>query len=118
MASRNQQRLSDSNYSRGSTGVYAPTRKHLTLTNAHKMDETTRSSVKNDVFTDSDVQFTWCLTGVSLEISQDREEDLLEMCIEKWITISGFSCADSIQELFKQKDKKGTGKAKALRKTL
>ena len=55
---------------------------------------------------------------MSLEISQDRAEDLLEMCIEKWITIRGFSFADSIQELFKQKDKKGTEKAKALRKTL
>ena len=98
--------------------IETSTRKHLTLNKAHKMDETTRCSVKNDVFTDSDVQFTWCLTGVSLEISQDRAEDLLEMCIEKWITIRGFSFADSIQELFKQKDKKGTEKAKALRKTL
>ena len=48
--------------------------------------------MKNDVFTDSDVQFTWCLTGVSLEISQDRVEDLLEMCIEKWITICDRLC--------------------------
>ena len=43
---------------------------------------------------------------------------VVDMCIDKWITIRGFSFADSIQELFKQKDKKGTGKAKALRKTL
>ena len=67
--------------------------------NARKMDETTCCSVKNDVFTDNDVQFTWCLTGVSLEISQDRAEDLLEMCIDKWITIRGFSFADSIQDI-------------------
>ena len=98
--------------------IEASTRRHLTLKNAHKMDETTRCSVKNDVFADNDVQFSWCLTGMSLEVSEDRAEDLLEMCIDKWITIRGFSFADSIQELFKQKDKKGTEKAKALRKTL
>ena len=98
--------------------IEASTRRHLTLKSAHRMDETTCCSVKNDVFADSDVQFSWCLTGMSLEVSEDRAEELLEMCIDKWITIRGFSFADSIQELFKQKDKKGTGKAKALRKTL
>lgn len=98
--------------------IEGSTRMHLTLKNAHKMDETTRHSVKNDVFADSDVQFSWCLTGMLLEVSEDRAEDLLEMCIDKWITIRGFSFADSIQELFKQKNKKGTGKEKALRKTL
>ena len=98
--------------------IEASTRRHLTLKSAHRMDKATRCSVKNDVFADSDVQFSWCLTGMSLEVSEDRAEELLEMCIDKWITIRGFSFADSIQELFKQKDKKGTGKAKALCKTL
>ena len=79
--------------------IETSTRRRLILNNAHKMDETTCCSVKNDVFTDNDVQFTWCLTGVSFEISQDRVEDLLEMCIDKWITITGFSFADSIQDI-------------------
>ena len=43
------------------------------------MDETAHCLMKN---TDSDVQFIWCLIGVSLEISQDR--DLLEMYIENF----------------------------------
>ena len=70
--------------------------------------------LKNDAFADSDLQFSWCLTGMSLEVSEDRAEDLLEMCINKWITIRGFSFADSIQELFKQKDKKRHRKGKGL----
>ena len=70
--------------------------------------------MKNDVIADNDVQFSWCLIGMSLEVSEDRAEELLEMCIDKWITIRGFLFANSVQELFKPKDKKGTGKAKAI----
>ena len=40
------------------------------------------------------------------------------MCIDKWLTIRGYSFADSIQEMFKQQAKKGTVKAKALRKAI
>ena len=40
--------------------IEASTR-HLTLKSAHRMDEATRCSVKNDVFADSDVQFSWCV---------------------------------------------------------
>lgn len=93
-------------------------RSHLTLNKAHKMDDTTRSRVKNEVFADADVQFSWCLTGSILKVGEDRAEELLEMCIEKWLTIRGYSFADSIQELFKQQTKKGIEKAKALRKTI
>ena len=50
--------------------IEASTRRHLTLKSAHRMDETTRCSVKNDVFADSDVHFSWCLTGMSLEVSR------------------------------------------------
>ena len=93
-------------------------RSYLTLSKAHTMDDTTRSRVKSEVFADSDVQFNWCLTGIILKVGEDTAEELLEMCIDKWLTIRGYSFADSIQEIFKQQAKKGTAKAKALCKAI
>ena len=82
------------------------------------MDNTTKSRVKQEVFANSNVQFGWCLTGIILKIGEDAAEELLEMCIDKWLTIRGHSFADSIQEMFKQQAKKGTSKAKALCKVV
>lgn len=70
------------------------------------------------VFADSDVQFSWCLTGISTEVEDEKAETLLEMCIKKWTTIRGFSFAKNILEMHKYYTKSGLGKAKALRKTL
>jgi len=93
-------------------------RRYFVLENVHTMDATFRERLNKLIFVDDDVQFYWCLTGVANLIGTDRADELLEICINKWITIRGFSFADSIQELFKQETKKGTTKAKALRKTL
>ena len=93
-------------------------RSHLILSKAHVMDNTTKNRIKQEVFADSNVQFGWCLTGIILKVQEDAAEELLEMCIDKWLTIRGHSFADSIQEMFKQQAKKGTSKAKALRKAV
>ena len=47
------------------------------------MDNSTLSRVKSGVFADSDVQFSWCLTGIIMKVGEDRAEELLEMCIDK-----------------------------------
>ena len=93
-------------------------RSHLILSKALVMDNTTKNRIKQEVFADSNVQFGWCLTGIILKVQEDAAEELLEMCIDKWLTIRGHSFADSIQEMFKQQAKKGTSKAKALRKAV
>ena len=62
----------------------------------HKLNDTSRHNIKEMVFADSDVQFNWCLTGMAIEIGDERAEELLKMCIDKWITIRGFSFASSI----------------------
>ena len=93
-------------------------RSHLILSKAHVMDNTTKNRIKQEVFADSNVQFGWCLTGIILKVQEDAAEELLEMCIDKWLTIRGHSFADSIQEMFKQQANKGTSKAKALRKAV
>ena len=61
------------------------------------------------------VQFHWCLTGVTLKVD---EEELIELCIDQWISVREKSFANSILEFYKQQTKKGTQKAKALRKTV
>lgn len=98
--------------------IEASVRVHLRVTKAHQLNETSRNKIKELVFADSDVQFYWCLTGMAIEIGDERAEELLEMCIDKWITIRGFSFANSVLEMHKQSTQCGTGKAKSLRKTV
>ena len=97
--------------------IEACTKANLTVKKAHTMNETTRYHLKNELFTDSDVQFYWCLTGITLKID-DIQAELLELCIDLWISIRGNSLANSIQEFYKQQTKKWTEKSKPLRKTL
>ena len=77
-----------------------------------------QGKLENVVFADSDVQFSWCLTGISIEVGDASADTILEMCIKKWVTICKFSFAKNIPEMHKQHTKFGLGKAKALRKTL
>lgn len=56
-------------------------RTHLRITNAHKLNDTSRHSIKELVFADSDVQFNWCLTGMAIEIGDERAEELLLKCV-------------------------------------
>ena len=46
-------------------------RSYLTLSKAHKMDNTTISRVKSGVFADIDIQFSWCLTGIILKVGEE-----------------------------------------------
>ena len=90
----------------------------LRVNKAHKMDEQTRHQLQSELFSDSDVQFSWCLTGINLKIDDEIAEEILELCIDQWITVRENSFAHSIVEFYKQQSKKGTAKAKPLRKTL
>lgn len=49
-------------------------------------------------------------------MSQESSEKLLQLLIKKWITIRGFLFAMSTMEMYKKDTKKGTQKAKALRR--
>ena len=97
--------------------IEACTKPLFTYSVAHKLDDATRHKLKNAIFTDGDVQFHWCLTGVTLKVDEEAEE-LLELCIDQWITVREKAFANSIMEFYKQQTKKGTEKAKALHKTI
>jgi len=73
-----------------------------------------RKILENLVVADNDVQFSWCLTGVAVEVGDEKAEILLEMCIKKWLTIRESSFAKNILEIHKQHIKGSLGKAKAL----
>lgn len=79
------------------------------------MDDTFRKHLTNCVLNDSNVLFQWCTTG------QDEGDKDAQHCleiVEKWIIIRGCSFANSMMEMYKQKERKGTGKSKLLRSKL
>ena len=78
------------------------------------MDDSFKSYLTNMVIHDDDVLFHWCLAG----FDDDENARCLEHIAKKWITIRGFSFASSMMEMYKQENKKGTGKSKSLRTKL
>ena len=63
-----------------------------------------------------DVAFYWCM--LCTEAEEEENEELLARIVDLWVTIRGFSFVRSWMEMFKQASKKGTQRAKALRKDL
>lgn len=88
--------------------------RHFRMNNLHKMNETFREKVAAETKNDDDVQFYWCLLSGNMD--QECSEKLLELLINKYITIRGFSFAKSLMEIYKKDTKKGTQKAKSLRR--
>ena len=89
-------------------------RRYLTVQKASRMDESYKSYLTNMVVNDDDVLFHWCIAG----FQKDENERCLHHIVNKWITIRGFSFASSLMEMYKQENKKGTGKSKSLRTKL
>ena len=44
----------------------------LRVNKAHKMDEQTRHQLQSELFSDTDVQFSWCQTGINLKINDEK----------------------------------------------
>ena len=60
--------------------------------------------------------FYWELISGMWEV--EERDTLLQMIIEQWITIRGFSYASAWMECHKQMAKKGVQKSKGIRKKL
>ena len=88
-------------------------RREMTVKKAHEMDEEFKTRVKKAIEDDDDVQFTWMLAAI--EMSDTVAERIFNYIISKWITIRGFSFAESILEMYKISAKQGTEKSKRLR---
>ena len=72
--------------------------------------------VKVQMKTNDDVLFCWSVLTASW--SDEVTTTILEMIIDLWIVIRGFSMASALVERYKVTQKKTTQKSKALRKTL
>ena len=68
------------------------------------------------IATDEDVLFYWSI--ISAEWEEKEEQILLQMLIEMWVTVRGFSFAKSMLEMYKQAQKKTVQKSKGVRKQL
>lgn len=62
------------------------------------------------------VKYYWSLLAVNWE--EDEETVLLDMIINHWITVRGFSHAGAFMEKYKQAHQKTVEKSKGLRKKL
>ena len=69
-----------------------------------------------EIKADEDVQFVWCLT--SPDWTEASSTALLDMLVDEWIKIRGFSYASSCVEKYKAEQRKTTQKRKGLRKQL
>ena len=68
------------------------------------------------IMEDDDVQFYWCMVAVDMD--ENMGTTLLQMVINQWVTIRGFSFAGAWVELYKQSTKKTLQRSKGLRKAL
>ena len=98
--------------------IEAATRRHYKVSKAHTMDESMKKHVVNQIVADNDVQFHWCLLGITIDFGEELSEEILESCVHQWVTVRQYSFAKNIMELYKQETKKCTSKSQALRKTL
>ena len=57
--------------------IEANIKSKLRVNKTHKMDEQTRHQLQNELFYDSDVQFSWCLSVINLKIDNEAAEESL-----------------------------------------
>ncbi len=75
-----------------------------------------RGKLVQTIIKNEDVQFQWCM--VTTEVEDEEARSLLNMIVNLYVTIRGFSFAKSIMEQYKVSNKKNLQKSKALRKKL
>ena len=63
-----------------------------------------------------DVLFYWCIAAADMD--EENSTTLLQMIVESWVTIRGFSFAGAWVELYKQRTKKTLKRSKGIRKAL
>ena len=91
-------------------------RSHLTPSKAGRMTDGTTELLTTAVLESDDVLFHWSMFGTDMDTGVGME--LLKIIVQLYITIRGFSFANSYVELFKQRTKKILQKGKGLRNEL
>lgn len=87
-------------------------RRHLKLGN----DINIKDTALGEIMKNEDVLFYWSLVSVNWDETHSNE--LLQLIVQQWITVRGFSFVSGFMEMYKQRNQKSTQKTKGLRKTL
>ncbi len=91
-------------------------RKHLKMKDAWQMTQGFKERLVASVTTNEDVLFYWCMITTLLE--EEESDTLLSIILSHWVTVRGFSFANSFMEMYKQSHKKLTQRSKGIRKEL
>ena len=75
-----------------------------------------KQTLHKNVTENDDVQFYWALLSAGWGV--EESEKLLDLIVEHYVTIRGFSFCSGWMEKYKQANKKSTQKSKGLRKQL
>ena len=92
-------------------------RQFFKVDKTNEMDDIFRKRVIDNVLSSDEVLFSWCFIADG-DLDDSLSEKCLSRIISKWVTIRGFSFANSMIEMYKQHFKKGTEKSKPLRSTV
>ena len=76
-----------------------------------------KNAVIEEVASDDDVLFHWCLISTDID-DEAASQELLRKIVELWLTIRGFSTAGAYIEYYKQCMVKGVKKSTGLRRGL
>jgi hypothetical protein len=88
-------------------------RQHLRKTSVHILASSVqRQALLSKIASDEDVRFHWCI--VAADFGEEEEKTLLDMIMDLWINIRGFSFVSGRIEQYKQSNKKNLQKSKAL----
>ena len=64
------------------------------------MDKQRRHQLQNELFCDSDVRFSWCLSVINLKTDNEAAEEILELSIDQWIIVRENSFTNSIVQFY------------------
>ena len=89
-------------------------RQHLIVQQAGKLGQGSRAEIEKKMLEDEEILFAWSIA--SAELDDKTSTILLNMIIEVWLTIHGFSFAGAFIEQYKSATKKSLHRSKALLK--
>ena len=91
-------------------------REHFRIGKVSTTGEGYRATVVKKIINNEDVAFYWCM--LTTDLSGDDADLLLQMLVELWVTIRGFSFVSSWIELYKQEKEENLQRSKSLRKKI
>ena len=84
--------------------------------NATTLTDGVKGELHSIIVSDDDIGFYWCM--LTIEVEEAEGKVLLEMIVNMYINLRGFSFSKALMEMYKQETKSCTQKSKSLRHKL